>query len=246
MKQSRYNGIYHSQLKSSATVVGLVLLLVILLNIAIASFLSYRSWSGLRFSENQLMEQREQLQAVKVKPLVKQAEDEEIKQLLAAVPLELMLSDIVKVVKATAAENRVLFMRLAQEKNEGFPQISQASPQAADEPIQASDPAVSSTLNPSNAQSYSFSATFYGEMSDLVRFVQAMYKAKRLFTFDTINMTKLDLTSDIDVNTMLQKMPEWRNGQMVYSLELVFHAFTLPAAFEQELIKKDGKVAIGQ
>jgi hypothetical protein len=245
MKLSPYTELQQTHLRKSIHLLSIVTLLVVMINIGVGGFVTYRSWNGLRQAENQLAEQSAALQSAQAKPVVKQAENGEITSLLNALPIDLGLSELTRFIRTTAEDNEVLFVRLSEEQGN-----DSAATAPTRTPIEAT-PAPAPDLNiegniPSPATNapvqttggvlpYSFSTTLYGEIDDLVAFVTALYGANRFLTVDTVNLVKTPDAGTEDIGKLLERMPRVPDSRKLYSLDLTFHAFTLPESFREQL-----------
>lgn len=245
MKLSPYTEAQQSHLRKSIHLLSIVTVLVVLINLGVGGFVTYRSWHGLRQAENQLAERTAALQSAQAKPVVKQAGEGEITGLLSALPIDLGLSELTRFIRGTAEDSGVLFVRLSEEQGNGSAAATptrtpiEATPAPAPDlnldgaaPSPAADMPVQTT---GGVLPYSFSATLYGELEDLVSFVAALYGANRFLTVDTVNFVKTPDAGTEDIGKLLSRMPRVPDKRKLYSLDLTFHAFTLPESFRDQL-----------
>lgn len=243
MKLSPYTEEQQSHLRKSIHLLSIVTVLVVLINLGVGGFVTYRSWHGLRQAENQLAERTAALQSAQAKPVVKQAGEGEITGLLSALPIDLGLSELTRFIRETAEDSGVLFVRLSEEQGDGSAAATpsrtpaQASP-APDLNLEGTAPSPAAA-GPVQATGgvlpYSFSTTLYGELEDLVDFVAALYGANRFLTVDTVNFVKTPDAGTEDIGKLLSRMPRVPDKRKLYSLDLNFHAFTLPESFRDQL-----------
>lgn len=240
MKLSPYTELQQAHLKKSINLISAVVLLAVLVNAAVGGLVTYRSWSGLHQAKDQLAERTAAFQAVQAKPVVKQAEDSDIAGLLAALPMDLQLSELSQFVRTAADKSGVLFIRLSEEQGDAAASNSTPVevPPATDlsgDGSTAAPAAGSPVQTAGGVLPYSFSTTLYGELEDLVSFVTALYDADRFLTVDTVNLVKATDAGTDDIGKLLARLPRVPDSRKLYSLDLTFHAFTLPEQFRQQL-----------